>query len=208
MPRLEAPKGYYTATEVKKILNISDAMVRVHVQKNRIKYMVPPGRKQGFYLKKDVDKLARDLHIFLELDDDGITQFSRATKEDHKEIIQISIDLFGGGDPNSSVTSLEDRIKWTTKNPDIFYVLKKDSEVIGFIYLLPLKKGSDKLEMLLRSNFVGEVPISLDDIEEFQPGKHIDLYVVAIGIKISVRYPKKRVYAAMLISHQIGRAHV
>lgn len=92
-------------------------------------------------------------------------------------------------------------MKWAKKNPDIFYVLKKDEEVIGFTYILPLKKGSDKLEMLLRSNFAGEVPIGLDDIEEFNPGKHVDLYVVAIGMKPSVKYPKKRVYAAMLISH-------
>lgn len=201
MPRIEPPKGYYTATEVKKILNISDAMVRVHVQKNRIKYLVPVGRKQGFYLKKDVDKLARDLNIFFQLDEDSVVQFSRAKKGDLPAIIEISKALFGGGDEESRVTPLEDRLKWMQKNPDIFCVLKKDEEVIGFTYILPLKKGSDKLEKLLRSNFAGEVDISLDDIEAFDPGKRIDLYVVAIGMKPSVKYPKKRVYASRLISH-------
>jgi hypothetical protein len=201
MPRIRPPEGYYTATETKKILNVSDAMVRIHVQKGRIKYFLPPGRKHGFYRKKDVDKLANDLHIFLNLDEAPTSKFATAGEEDLPAIIEITKALFGSGNDDSQVTPLEQRIAWMKKNPDIFSVLKREEEVIGFTYILPFKQGTDKIAQLLRSNFAGEVDITLDDIEAFQPGKQIDLYIVAIGIKPSIKYPHRRIYASRLLSH-------
>jgi hypothetical protein len=201
MPRIQPPEGYYTATETKKILNVSDAMVRIYVQKGRIKYFLPSGRKHGFYRKKDVDKLGNDLHIFLNLDEEPTSKFMRAREEDLPAIIEITKTLFGSGDDDSQVTPLEQRRAWMKKNSDIFYVLKREEEVIGFTYILPFKKGTDKIAKLLRSNFAGEVNITLDDIEAFQPGKRIDLYIVAIGMKPSIKYPNRRIYASRLISN-------
>src|SRR5690242_12084674 len=109
MPRTQPPEGYITATEAKKILNVSDSMIRVHAQKGRIKYYAPPGRKQGFYLKKDVEKLAADLNVFLDVGmEEEASHFSRASIEDLPEIIEITRQLFGSGDREDRVTPLED----------------------------------------------------------------------------------------------------
>src|SRR5256885_17118053 len=99
MPRLETPKGYYTATQVKKILNISDAMIRSYAQKGKIRYALPPGRKHGFYLKEDVDKLSNELHAFLSTESEHtISTFEKAKKEDLIEVEKIAMSLFA---PNS-----------------------------------------------------------------------------------------------------------
>jgi hypothetical protein len=202
MPRIQPPEGYITATEAKHILNISDSMVRVHAQKGRIGYLVPPGRKQGFYLKRDVEKLAHDLDVFLNIDAEvEASRFTRASVEDLPEIIEISKQLFGSGDREDRVTSLEDRIALLKKNHDVFYVLKREEEVIGFTYLLPFKLGTDKIEQLLRADLAGEVAITPEDIVEFKEGKHTQIYLVAIGMKPSIHISKRRVYAARLISN-------
>jgi hypothetical protein len=202
MPRVQPPEGYITATEAKRILNVSDSMVRVHAQKGRIKYLVPRGRKQGFYLKKDVEKLAHDLNIFLTIDEEQeASQFIRASVEDLPEIMEISRQLFGSGDREDRVTPLEDRIALMQKNPDVFYVLKREEQVIGFTYLLPFQPDTDKIEQLLRANLAGEVAITPDDIVEFKMGQHTHIYLVAIGMKPSIHVSKRRVYASRLISN-------
>ena len=131
MPRTQPPEGYITATEAKHILNVSDSMVRVHAQKGRIKYLVPRGRKQGFYLKKDVEKLAHDLNIFLTIDEEQeASQFTRASLEDLPEIMEISKQLFGSGD--------------------------REEQVIGFTYMLPFKPDTGKIDQLIRANLAGK----------------------------------------------------
>lgn len=202
MPRVQPPEGYITATEAKHILNVSDSMVRVHAQKGRIGYVVPRGRKQGFYLKRDVEKLAHDLDIFLNIDAEvEASQFTRAGVEDLPEIMEISRQLFGSGDGEDRVTPLEDRIALISKNPDVFYVVKREEQVIGFTYMLPFKQDTDKIEQLLRANLAGEVAITPDDIVEFSTGRHTQIYLVAIGMKPSIHVSKRRIYAARLISN-------
>jgi hypothetical protein len=202
MPRVQPPEGYITATEAKYILNVSDSMVRVHAQKGRIRYVVPRGRKQGFYLKKDVEKLARDLNIFLNIDAEvEASQFSPASVEDLPEIMEISKQLFGSGDRDDRVTPLEDRKALLLKNPDVFYILKREEQVIGFTYILPFKPESDKIQKLLRASLAGEVDITPDDIVEFKVGQHTQIYLVAIGMKPSIHISKRRIYASRLISN-------
>jgi hypothetical protein len=144
MPRVQPPEGFITATEAKHILNVSDSMVRVHAQKGRIRYVVPRGRTQGFYLKRDVEKLAHDLTIFLDIDAEvEASQFTRASVEDLPEIMEISKQLFGSGDREDRVTPLEDRIALAK----LCYVIKVGKEVAGYAIMLPLKP--EKMKRLL-----------------------------------------------------------
>ncbi|GHO71049.1 hypothetical protein KSC_099410 [Ktedonobacter sp. SOSP1-52] len=57
--------GTIEIKEVKEKLNISGAMVLNYVKQGKIKHVVPPGRKHGYYLEKDVEKLASELQAFL-----------------------------------------------------------------------------------------------------------------------------------------------
>src|ERR1700687_166034 len=77
------PEGYYTAsTTRKKLGNISDGMLRSYIQRGLIRRNIPPGRKQGFYKREDVDKLARTLDDFLINTNKPDTEFQQATIED------------------------------------------------------------------------------------------------------------------------------
>ncbi|MBV9707582.1 MAG: hypothetical protein JO125_09265, partial [Chloroflexi bacterium] len=77
-------------------------------------------------------------------------------------------------------------------------------EVIGFATILPLKPGSKTLERLLRSDTISQAALSAQEIETFEPGKHIDLYIGAIGIDPDLDKDKRRRYGAALASRLIN----
>ena len=61
------PVGYLTATQAKKKLRgISDGKFRSYIQEGKITRLLPPGMKQGFYKREDVEQLARELDSFWE----------------------------------------------------------------------------------------------------------------------------------------------
>lgn len=204
MPRIQPPKGYYTATKTKQLLNISDAMVRIHVQKGKIAYLLPPGRKQGFYLKKDVDKLANELHAFLNLDEEAeMTEFTAATAADIPACIALNRELFTISTTGNNQILTEKWVQWLEKNPEVVYVLKKNKEVIGIATMLPFKPDSEKFKEILggdTSILLGDVNIAPEDIEEYKAGNHIQLYLAEIGIKPSLDKDVRRRYGAKLIS--------
>src|SRR5437763_15971552 len=95
MPRMQPPRGYYRASEAEKILNLSSAMIRKHVENGKIRYLLPEGRKQGFYRKTDVDRLASELETFHILEEESAkTIFTTATISDIPACIALNRKLF------------------------------------------------------------------------------------------------------------------
>ncbi len=205
MPRMQPPKGYYTLTDTRKILNISNAMVREYVKKGKINYLLPEGREHGFYSKKDVDKLYNELNAILATnDEEEITEFKTASKEDLKGIARIANKIFStqiDNDPpipNWRYILLE-------SNTESQYVLKKDNEIIGFATILPFKVNTDKIEKLLESETVSEANISKEDIEKFEKGKKVRLYIGAIGVDPDEDKSRKKYYGAKIAIGVINR---
>ena len=67
--------------------------------------------------------------------------------------------------------------------------------IFGGVNIIPLEKRLawlDKDELLAKD-------ITPDDIEEFQPGKPLQVYIMAMGIKPRLSNLEKRTYAARLI---------
>ncbi|GCE11817.1 hypothetical protein KTT_16760 [Tengunoibacter tsumagoiensis] len=204
MPRIQAPKGYYTATEVKQILNISDSMIRRHVEKGLITYTTPPNRKQGFYLKKDVDKLRNDLETFLNLEDEiETTVFTTATQADIPACVALNRELFTASVDTDDNTLIQKWTSWIRKNPEVVHVLKANNEVLGIATIIPFRPGSTKYEKVMHSDtsiLLGDVDIEEEDIEEYRAGHKVQLYIAEIGIKPSLDKELRRRYGAKLIS--------
>lgn len=204
MPRMKTPTGYYTLTETAQRLNISNSMVRRHVEKGRIRYLKIEGRAHGFYLKKDVDRLANQLSAFLEMEDEEETtrlSFSAASEEDLVGIARIGNALFA---PGNKTTVPNWRYTFLKKNPETQYALKQDNKVIGFATILPFKPNSEAIEKLLQSDTITGANITVDEIEVFEWGKHIDLYLSGIGIDPDIDKQKRRWYGAALTGRLIS----
>jgi hypothetical protein len=60
----KAPQGFYTAQEAAKKLGIKTSTFRYYVRQGKIKRYVPPLRTEGYYDKKEIDRLANETALF------------------------------------------------------------------------------------------------------------------------------------------------
>ncbi len=205
MPRIQTPKGYYTSTEAQKVLNLSGAMLRIHVQKGRIQYFLPEGRKHGFYLKKDVDRLANEINAFLDIEIKEEVRFMPANKEDLPEMVRISDLLFL--DNRTQATTVNSAVpEWRyallKRNSETQFILKVGNRIIGVATILPFKANSNKIEEIFSSESVEDANITESDIETFNTGDQIDIFILNIGLNPDLEADKKtkKYYGASLIN--------
>lgn len=78
---------YYSAKQAQEKLGMTYSALRHQVFMGNLTSIKPPGKKQSVYLKEEVDKLARELHLFLGNSDTEASIFSPANKEDMPEPI-------------------------------------------------------------------------------------------------------------------------
>lgn len=69
---------------------------------------------------------------------------------------------------------------------------------MGYANILPLKTGTDKIKRLLGD--ITTVDITPDDIVEFRPGMHTDLYVMSIGVRPNDDITEKHNLGSHIIS--------
>ena len=60
-----APSGFYTAAEVMKRLSIANSTLYHYVGIGKIRRVIPPGKKEGYYPKADIDKMIKAKELFI-----------------------------------------------------------------------------------------------------------------------------------------------
>jgi len=195
MPRMRVGRQHYTAKEVKQKLGITQGELNTFIRNGTLKPEVPPGKKQGVYKRIDVDQLVRERQAFMSISQKTSSKFSRATKEDVKATVKVTRVLFGLRDSEEATEAR--RLMWLDKNPELFYVLKSEEQVVGYALMLPLKL--EKIEKILNGEEYAQ-EVSAEEIEDFTPGKTTHIYLVAAGIIPGVSHYEKRSYGARLIA--------
>jgi hypothetical protein len=199
------PVGYITATQAKKKLGgISDGKFRSYIQDGKIERLIPPGMKQGFYKREDVDTLARETDSFWESSTNApVTQFQIAMPEDIPTIAAIDERTFNAGkedaEPKEAYLRWIEKtyLRWMTKNPQVFFVLRnRANKVVGFAALLPMKK--ETLDRFVRGG-IGMADILSDDVELFESGKPLHMYVIALCIDPAYKTATKEGYGAKMV---------
>jgi len=186
---------YYAAQKAQEVLGMTYSALRNQVISGNIKAKTPKGRRQLYYRAKDVEELSRDLNVF------AIQRRSRPTifeilktREEMEECVKISQELFGTG------RGIDERMETSQKNPETYYVLKDDGSIVGYTSLWPIKH--ENLNKILRQTL--PVKIAKADIETFEAGKILDLYMNVIGIRPGFTKKDEHSYGARLISGLIG----
>lgn len=199
MPRMKFSGPYYSAKEVKERLGITQGRLNTYVRNGTLKPFTPPGKKQSVYRQSGVDQLARDLQVFEEIRRKTSSTFTRASEEDLKATVQITRVLFGLREDDE--TTLARRLTWIKKNPEVFYVLKSDEQVVGYVAMLPLK--IEKIEKILSGEESSQLATA-EEIEKFEPGKPVSIYLMAAGVIPGLSRYEKRSYGARIISGMIN----
>ncbi len=194
MPQAKPPKDYLTAGQVKKLLGITDGMLYNFVENKALERVIPPGRKQGVYRRSQVEQLARDLKVFLSTRNEETTTFSKAGREDIPTLIEIGTATYPG--IQQGIASLETRLSWLDKNPDIYYVVRKDGEIAGYTAIIPMKQEKIR-KILANEEFMKDV--KPEEIEEFKPGSPLHIYLSTMRTKLGISKNEKRAYGVRLI---------
>lgn len=183
---------YYTAQKAQEVLDMTYSGLKYQVSIGNVKAEVPKGRRQSYYRAADVEQIARDLKAFSLHRKNKPTQFVTVkTEEEMRGCLEISKALFGAerGD-------IAKHMRIIGKNPETYYMIKDEDQIIGYTALWPVKPG--KLHDLLGQTI--PVKISPQDIETFEGGKSLDIYINVIGIKPGFTKEEKRSYGSRLIS--------
>jgi hypothetical protein len=183
---------YYSAQKAEEVLDMTYSGLRYQVTVGNIDAKTPKGRRQLYYRAADVEQVARDMKAFSLHRKNKPTQFVKVqTLEEMEECMEISKALFGAerGDVAKHMGII-------AKNPETYYMIKDEDQVIGYTAIWPVKPN--KLNDLLAQTI--PIKISPNDIEIFERGKPIALYINVIGIKPSFSPDEKRSYGARLVS--------
>ena len=195
----KAPKNFYTATEAIKKLGMPRATFFNLVKAGKIKKVIPDGYKEGYYPKREIDKmaLAREMFTLQYTSDSSI--FRRAEEQDIQGITDLGVSLFG----TSTTPSYENRLACWQKNPDAYYVIEQDELIVGWIAIVPLKK--DAIDILMGhaqeavSMFVGmhQNVIIPENILPFTP-ETVQNVFLTIGARQGL--PRSKSYGMRLLS--------
>jgi hypothetical protein len=192
---------YYTAQKSEEVLQMTYSGLRYQVLIGNIKSEIPKGRRQSYYKAQDVEQVAKDLQAFSLHRTKKPTKFERITKRSEIESIgEISQNVLSPIEKETANKTIDNRMKIIKRNPETYYMLKNENQVVGYTAMWPIKLG--KINSLLAQTLPVEVPP--DDIETFEDGKAIDIYINAMHVNPIFKREEKRFYGARLISGLAG----
>jgi hypothetical protein len=197
MPKTgRAPKGFYSASQVMRKLGIASSTLYHFVDTGRIKKVVPPNMRDGYYIQEDVDKMARERELFIFTQMKDTSKFRKAVKDDILGIYEVTTSLWG-----DRVPSYDARLSSFQQNPSIYYVVEKENIVIGFLGLIPFSKDAlDKVMSEAQTNFSKVYQDALEqkgNVIPFKSGEPINSLFLDIAVKKGV--PNDTLYGMRLI---------
>lgn len=165
----KAPPGFYTAQEAAKRLGWNIYTFRYYVRAGKIKRHVPPMRKEGYYAKKEIDRLASETALFLHtLEEKEATETRIAQPEDTQGIVEV-LSVRGW-----QTATAEQRKSWYKVNPLIDFIAITDGKVSGYIHAAPYTPKALEDMLAARKHSWDILP---EDILPYQPGNSYNLYI-------------------------------
>jgi predicted DNA-binding transcriptional regulator AlpA len=176
--RKTAPPGFLTAKEAMTTIGVPSTTFYTLVKEGVIPGVVLPGRKEAVYPVGKIEQYRRSLKAAMDLYmDEQSYDFSLALKEDIPEIRALVASESGGYEHTVPQAVME---AWIRKNPEALHILRKGSEIVGYVSMFPLP-----LETIMK-RLSGEYwnrTIPLDDIQPFLPKTPYPLYVAEMVAK-------------------------
>jgi len=192
----KAPKGYYSASQAMRRLGIGSSTLYHFVEVGKIRRIVPPDMREGWYPQEDIDKMVKERELFLLTYSKDTSKFTKASEEDIQGIYDVCASLWGSRTPN-----YEARLSSYRQNNYIYYVVKKEGIIIGFLGLIPFRRDileeimkAEQNDFYLRYQQILETP---DSILPFIPGEPI--YSLSLDLQVRKGTPKEELYGMRLI---------
>lgn len=163
----------YTSSEARTKLGASTSTFKRYIDTGRIRKVTPPNKKQGMYIKEDVDKLVEEMRPFARIarqKGKNLAKQRLSTEVDWQKIsdlpaiLKLDITVY----KENIVGDIGLYISWEKKNPKITllsFERNNRDNVLAYISLVPLPE--EVILSILRGERE-EVSISPDEIETYK----------------------------------------
>ncbi len=192
----KAPKGYYSASQAMRRLGIGSSTLYHFVEVRKIRRIVPPNMREGWYPQEDIDKMVKERELFWLTYSKDTSTFTKASEEDIQGMYDVCASLWGNRTPN-----YEARLNSYKQNDSIYYVVKKEGIVIGFLGLIPFRKDileeimkAEQNDFYARYQQILEMP---DSIRPFSLGEPIQS--LSLDLQVRKGTPREELYGMRLI---------
>jgi hypothetical protein len=212
-----APSGFYTAPEAAKRLNIKLTTFYAQVRAGKYKRYDSQGREitgpvagkrhEGVYLRKPIDEVAQAKELFTLLYSVDPIAFERANAEDDiRGIVDLCIAIYGqGGTP-----SLKARLEIWQKNPEVYYVVKQEGIVVGYVSMIWFEEAAlrhlmdpeQKREEAAQTD-AGRGIYSVTGSQNVKPFTHsqpLDHLFISVGVRPGMSNDQQRKYGLRLLT--------
>ena len=181
---------YYMAAEARAVLGLTEHSFQYWVKAGKIKKRKIPGRRQGAYLKSEVDKLAQRIESAMLIDEEEEV-FRQATLNDIEEELDLANLVFGQRAYDTRIP----RREFLAKNPETTFHLYDRESLVACINLVPLKHEAI---LEFREGKRGWL-FSTDLIEQFVPGKPLECIIIDMITTPTVPPDKREHYGMRLL---------
>ncbi len=186
----------YTSSEAReKLGGMAPTSFKRLVESGKIQKITPPGKKQGMYLKEDVDKFAETMSKFVEIYSTMPTEKIEVVKAQNEDDIRATAQIARQHFGDLAYTA-DDRLAFFRKVPDADYVLKYEGVVVGYFSIQPVKPDA-LTDHILKPNGRG---VRTEDILPFTPNQPLECYITGMGVKLDIHHrTPNRTYGMLLI---------
>jgi len=164
----------YSSTEARNKLNISTSTFKRLIDSGKIRKVTPPNKKQGKYLKEDVDKLVKEMKPFAHITNHrgvpGRKKKTLTTSVDWQKIsdlpaiLKLDLEVYH----ERFVGDIGLYIAWEKKNPKITLISFESTNrnnILAYLSIIPLP---EPVILSILKGERGEHSINPDEIETYE----------------------------------------
>ncbi len=178
---------YFTAKEAMDYLGMNVGAFYYLIETGKIKRLTPPGKKQGFYSKHQIERLRHQN----EDEEPGIA-FMKATPADIHEEYELAALMLS----SSARFDLPTYEAWLDKNPDTNFIVRDQGRLVAFMHVLPIKK--DTVSRWMRGEIRGWEILTQDALA-YTPGSSVTCIIMDMATTPDVDKQTRQLYGMRLI---------
>jgi hypothetical protein len=183
---------YYTSEEARQHLGIPVGAFYYLIEIGKIKRLTPPGKKQGYYSKHQIERLANERLKLMSCEDEPGTTFMKATLDDVHEEYELHALMLNG----SAGYGVPTYKAWLGKNPDTNFIVRDQGRLVAFLQVLPIEP---KIIKAWLKGEVREWDIGAKDVLPYTPGSSVECIIMSMVTTSDVDKRKRHQYGSGLI---------
>lgn len=185
-------KYYYSSREAQQHLGINVGAFYYLVDTGKIMKLTPPGKKQGFYSKHQIERLAEERLKRRTVERAPGTTFMKATLDDIHEEHELAALMLNG----SAAYGVSTYEAWLRKNSEINFIIRDQGRLVAFMLVLPVKQ--EIIERWMNGE-IREWEIRAEDVLLYTPGSSVGCIIMSMVITSDADKRKRRQYGMHLI---------